>query len=128
MIRVAHSPRMTSEGKSAALDRGRAYRFSYPFSYPSVSVAPGGLSGGTMNPFAIWPRGSSMNAPEKRRFLPADGSIEVIHEGDSIILRRVVDAAKFRAAADAVLAQVPKPRKGASVLRELERSRARRLR
>lgn len=64
-----------------------------------------------------------MNAPEKRRFLAGDRSVEVIHHGDSIILRRVVDVGKFRTAAAAVLAHMPKPKKGASVLRELEKSR-----
>jgi hypothetical protein len=76
-----------------------------------------------MNPFAIWPRDSGMNAPEKhRREL---GKVEIVREGDTLIMRRVVDTVKFRKIADKVLANRPRPKKGASIVRELNESRHR---
>jgi hypothetical protein len=69
-----------------------------------------------------------MNKPERPGLRGVPGDIEVVHQGRAIILRRIVDAKKFRAAADAVIAHLPAPRKGASVLRELEKTRLRRTR
>ena len=77
-----------------------------------------------MNPFAIWPRGSDMNAPEKRRRREL-GNVEIVREGDTLIMRRIVDPVKFRKIAAKVLAHMPKPKKGESIVRELDESRHR---
>jgi hypothetical protein len=78
-----------------------------------------------MNPFAIgW--GPAMNKPEKLKLRDVPEGCEVVNEGGAIILRRIVDARKFRRIAADVLAHMPPPKKGASVLRELEKSRLRR--
>lgn len=64
-----------------------------------------------------------MNAPEKhRREL---GKVEIVREGDTLIMRRIVDTEKFRKIADKVLANRPKLRRGASIVRELNESRHR---
>lgn len=68
-----------------------------------------------------------MNKPEKLQ-LKAPPGHDVLQEGGRIVFRRVVDVKKFRAAAAAVLAHMPAPRKGASVLRELRKSRLHRAR
>lgn len=69
-----------------------------------------------------------MNKPERPGLRSVPEDIEIVNRGGAIILRRIVDAKKFRAAADAVIAHLPAPRKGASVLRELEKTRLRRAR
>lgn len=80
-----------------------------------------------MNPFAI-ALGLAMNKPEKLKLRDVPAGTEVVQEGGSIIMRRIVDVKKFRAAADKVIAHMPACKKGASVLRELEKSRQRRAR
>ena len=77
-----------------------------------------------MNPFAIW-LGVTVNAPEKRRHRGAERDIEIVREGNTLIMRRVVDWPKFRRLAAEVLANMPKPKKGASIMRDLNRSRLR---
>ena len=77
-----------------------------------------------MNPFAIdW--GSSMNKPEKLRLRGAPDNVEIVHQGDTIVMRRIVDSVKFRKIAAKVLANMPKPMKGESIVRELNESRHR---
>lgn len=77
-----------------------------------------------MNPFAIrW--GSAMNKPEKIKLRDVPPGVEVVQEGGSIVLRRIVGVKKFRKIADKVLANRPKPKKGASIVRELNESRHR---
>lgn len=66
-----------------------------------------------------------MNAPEKRRYRGTERDIEIVRDGDTLIMRRVVDWPKWRRLAAEVLADMPKPRKGASIMRELNRSRLR---
>lgn len=66
-----------------------------------------------------------MNAPEKRRYRGTERDIEIVRNGDTLIMRRVVDWPKWRRLAAEVLADMPKPRKGASIMRELNRSRLR---
>lgn len=61
----------------------------------------------------------------EKRLHKTDRDLEIVREGDAIIMRRIVDAAKFRRIADKVLAHRPKPRKGASIVRELSESRLR---
>lgn len=74
-----------------------------------------------MSLFAVtWPRGSIMNAPEK-------GKRHLLREGAPAILRSGSHAA-FRKIAGEVLANMPALKKGASVLRGLQRSRQRRWR
>lgn len=77
-----------------------------------------------MNAFAIG-QGGNVNAPEKRRQRSADPRLEITREGDTLVMRRVVDWTKFRRIADEVLAHMPKPKKGASIVRDLNRSRLR---
>lgn len=77
-----------------------------------------------MNPFAIG-RGPTMGKPEKLKLRGAPDNVEVIHEGDTIILRTIVDPAKVRRAMDSILKHMPKPKKGESILRELNRLRIR---
>lgn len=67
-----------------------------------------------------------MNKPEKLKLRDVPEGYEVVNEDGAIILRRIVDAKKFREIAAAVLARIPPPKKGASVLRELAKSRLRR--
>jgi len=64
-----------------------------------------------------------MNAPEKRR--RELGNVEIVREGDTLIMRRIVDPVKFRKIAAKVLANMPKPKKGESIVRELNESRHR---
>ena len=66
-----------------------------------------------------------LNAPEKRRYRGTERDIEIVRNGDTLIMRRVVDWPKWRRLAAEVLADMPKPRKGASIMRELNRSRLR---
>ena len=65
-----------------------------------------------------------MNKPEKLTFHPPKG-VEVLQEGDAIVLRNIVDVKAFRKIAAKVLANRPKPQKGESVVRELHASRLR---
>ena len=77
-----------------------------------------------MNPFAIdW--GWSMNKPEKLRLRGAPDNVEIVHQGDTIVMRRIVDSVKFRKIAAKVLANMPEPMKGESIVRELNESRHR---
>lgn len=69
-----------------------------------------------------------MNAPEKRRLRDVDPGIEMVRAGDTLIVRRVVDWPKFRRLAAEVLANMPKPKKGTNIVRELRRSRLRGVR
>ena len=64
-----------------------------------------------------------MNAPGKRR--RELGNVEIVREGDTLIMRRIVDPVKFRKIAAKVLANMPKPKKGESIVRELNESRHR---
>lgn len=66
----------------------------------------------------------AMGKAEKRLHKKGD-DLEILHEGDTIIMRRVVDAAKFRRIADKVLANLPRPKKGESIVRQLNESRLR---
>lgn len=75
-----------------------------------------------MNPFAS---GLGAMGKAEKRLHKKDRDIEILREGDTIIMRRVVDAAKFRRIADKVLAHRPKPKKGESIVRELSESRLR---
>jgi hypothetical protein len=77
-----------------------------------------------MNTSAIGWR-AAMNKPERLELRGVPGNVEVVHQGGSIVLRRIVAVKKFRAAADAVIAHMPAPRKGASVRRELKKTRLR---
>ncbi len=54
--------------------------------------------------------------PTGRREL---GNVEIVREGDTLIMRRSVDPVKFRKIAAKVLANMPKPKKGESIVREL---------
>ena len=70
-----------------------------------------------MNPFAIWPRGLDMNAPEKgRRY--------VLRVGDTAVFRSG-SAEAFKKISAEVLANRPKSKKGESIMRELNESRLR---
>jgi virulence-associated protein VagC len=71
------------------------------------------------------PADQAMNKPRKITLRGVSPDIEIVHEGGSIILRKIVDAPKFRKIAAEVLARMPKPRKGASVVRELQIARLR---
>jgi hypothetical protein len=64
-----------------------------------------------------------VNKPERLELRGMPKDVEVVTEGGAIVLRRIVDAKRFRAAAAAVIAHMPAPKKGASVRRQLERSR-----
>ena len=66
-----------------------------------------------------------MNAPEKRRYRGTGREIEIVRDGDTLIMRRVVDWPKWRRLAAEVLANMPKPRKDASIMLDLNRSRLR---
>ena len=77
-----------------------------------------------MNLVAIG-QGINVNAPEKRRPRGADPGLEITREGDTLVMRRVVDWPKFRRIAAEVLAHMPKPKKGANIVRDLNRSRLR---
>ena len=77
-----------------------------------------------MNPFAIALR-PAVNKPEKIKLRDVPPGTEVVQEGGSIVLRRIVDVKKFRKIADKVLANRPKLKKGASIVRELNESRHR---
>ena len=52
------------------------------------------------------------NAPEKRRYRGTEREIEIVRDGDALIMRRVVDWPKWRRLAAEVLANVPKSKKG----------------
>lgn len=65
-----------------------------------------------------------MNAPEKRRRRVLGGH-QVIYEGGSIIMRRIVERACFRGVLAEVRKHLPRPRKGESIVRELAASRLR---
>lgn len=66
-----------------------------------------------------------MNKPEKLRLRGVPDDVEVVHERGSIVLRKIVDVKKFRAAAAQVLKHIPKPKKGADVVRRLNEARLR---
>ena len=66
-----------------------------------------------------------MNKPEKLRLRGAPDNVEIVHQGDTIVMRRIVDSVKFRKIAAKVLANMPKPMKGESIVRELNESRHR---
>ena len=66
-----------------------------------------------------------MNEPEKLRLRGAPDNVEIVHQGDTIVMRRIVDSVKFRKIAAKVLANMPKPMKGESIVRELNESRHR---
>jgi hypothetical protein len=70
-----------------------------------------------MDSFAIWPRGMNMNAPEKgRRYLLRVGDTAIFRSGS---------AAEFKRISAEVLMHMPKPKKGASIMRELNELRLR---
>ena len=77
-----------------------------------------------MNPFAI-KLGSLMNKPEKLRLRDVPENMEVVLEGGTIVLRRIVDPAEVRRACTSILKHQPKPKKGENVLRELNALRLR---
>jgi len=64
-----------------------------------------------MNSIAIWPRESDMNALDARR--------------ETLIIRRIMDTVKIRKIAAKILAHMPKPKKGESIVHELNESRHR---
>jgi hypothetical protein len=77
-----------------------------------------------MNPFAIgW--GRTMNKPERLHLRDLPKGTEVILEGGTIVLRKVVDAAEVRRACASIRKHLPKPKKGESIARELNRLRIR---
>ena len=51
-----------------------------------------------------------MNALDGRRRLEL-GNVEIVHEGETLIIRRIVDTVKFRKIAANVLAHIPSRRK-----------------
>lgn len=61
----------------------------------------------------------------ERHTLPEDPSIEVLREGDSLVLRKVVDVPKYREIAADVRAHFPVPVDGESILHDLHESRLR---
>jgi hypothetical protein len=79
--------------------------------------------GGTMNAFAI---GWTMSTPKEAPDTVAGNGVEVMHEGDSMILRKVVDADKVRAVCRDIREHAPAPKKGESILEDLNASRLRR--
>lgn len=82
-----------------------------------------------MNPFAIGLQGDPVNKPERLKVRDAPAGQDVVLEGSSIIMRRIVDPKRFRAAAAAVIKHAPKPAgKGAGVLAALEEARTSRHR
>jgi len=66
-----------------------------------------------------------MNKPEKLRLYGAPDNVEILREGDRIIMRTIVDPAKVRRAAASIRKHMPKPKKGESIVRELNESRLR---
>lgn len=66
-----------------------------------------------------------MNKPEKLRLYGAPDNVEIVREGDRIVMRTIVETAKFRRIAAEVRKHMPKPKKGESIVRELSESRLR---
>lgn len=69
--------------------------------------------------------GPAMNKPERLKFPGLPKNMEAIQEGDSIVLRRIVDMEKFRRIAVEARAYRPRPKKGASISRDLRKARER---
>lgn len=75
-----------------------------------------------MNPFAS---GLGVMGKAEKRLRKTDPDLEILRQGDTIIMRKIVDPERFRRAAASVLKHAPKPKKGESIMRELNRSRLR---
>ena len=66
-----------------------------------------------------------MNKPEKLKLHGMPDNVEVLHEGDRIVMRTIVDPAKVRAACREIRKFMPKVKKGESIVRDLNKMRIR---